>query len=178
MKIYTKTGDKGQTSLYDGSRVSKSSSFTHALGALDELNAQLGLVQDLLNQQDISIDLLPYQKEIFTLGSYVATVKDDFIDRLPTLKTDLIDQMESDIDAYTLQLPKMTHFIMPGGHPTVSQIHIARTLARRAERWIVDLPHESCKPCIPFLNRLSDYLFTLARFTAKELKVEEVKWIP
>lgn len=187
MKIYTKTGDQGETSLYGGTRVSKHHLRIDALGTVDELNSWLGLIKD----QDIDVRtkevLLKVQHKLFTLGAILATEPGKSVlksgkERLNISKIDETDivLLEMAIDKMNESLPDMTHFILPGGHSTVSYCHIARTVCRRAERKTSRLneiePNEANVQS--YLNRLSDYLFVLARKLSKDLQVEEIKWIP
>ncbi|MDE1192345.1 MAG: cob(I)yrinic acid a,c-diamide adenosyltransferase [Arachidicoccus sp.] len=183
MKIYTKTGDKGKTSLIGGKRVDKNDVRIECCGSVDELNAYIGLLNDEL--QNISLENILYeiQNNLFVIGSLLAadTTKTTktFI---PNLTDENILVLENEIDKMDAALPKMTHFILPGGHTIVSHAHITRTICRRAERLCVglfnELNNENILLIVKYLNRLSDYLFVLARFIAKQLNVEEVKWIP
>ncbi|PZP52233.1 MAG: cob(I)yrinic acid a,c-diamide adenosyltransferase [Pseudopedobacter saltans] len=182
-KIYTKTGDKGTTRLIGGSRVSKSDGHIEACGTLDELNSHIGLVADLLGSSDDVLFLREIQKDLFVLGAIVTLdVTKKNAPEIPLLKNEKIQQLEEKIDHMEALLPTMTHFILPGGHPTVSQIHIARSVCRRAERVTTYLKVESY-PTLPenvlqYINRLSDFLFVFARHIGQQLGVEEIKWIP
>lgn len=187
MKIYTKTGDKGQTSLYGGTRVSKHHIRIDSLGSVDELNSWLGLLNDQEIDSHVKEFLLIVQHKLFTLGAILATDPEKAIlksgkERLNINKIDSADikLLENEIDAMNESLPAMTHFILPGGHSTVSYCHIARTVCRRAERR-ASILHE-LEPTdinvLSYLNRLSDYLFVLARKLSKDLQVEEIKWMP
>lgn len=187
MKIYTKTGDKGQTSLYGGTRVSKHHIRIDSLGSVDELNSWLGLINDQKIDSHVKEVLLTVQHKLFTLGAILATDPEKAIlksgkERLNINKIDAadIELLENEIDAMNESLPAMTHFILPGGHSTVSYCHIARTVCRRAERR-ASILHE-LEPTdinvLRYLNRLSDYLFVLARKLSKDLQVEEIKWMP
>lgn len=187
MKIYTKTGDKGQTSLYGGTRVSKHHIRIDSLGSVDELNSWLGLLNDQEIDSHVKEILLVVQHKLFTLGAILATDPEKAIlksgkERLNINKIDSadIDLLENEIDAMNESLPEMTHFILPGGHSTVSYCHIARTVCRRAERR-TSILHElepTDENVLSYLNRLSDYLFVLARKLSNDLQVEEIKWIP
>ncbi|MFC3881672.1 cob(I)yrinic acid a,c-diamide adenosyltransferase [Algoriphagus namhaensis] len=180
MKVYTKTGDKGDTSLLGGARVPKSNLRIDAYGTVDELNSYIGLLRDQpVNESRLDL-LKEIQDRLFTIGADLATspgkdkvVKPDLHDADITLLEDQIDQMEGG-------LPPLTAFILPGGHTAVSFCHVARTVCRRAERQVVGLA--STEPVsdlvIKYLNRLSDYLFVLGRKMAQELNVEEVTWKP
>ncbi|MEM8845724.1 MAG: cob(I)yrinic acid a,c-diamide adenosyltransferase [Bacteroidota bacterium] len=181
MKIYTKTGDKGNTSLFTGTRVPKHHIRIESYGTVDELNSVLGLVRD----QDIDVhskeSLIQIQDKLFTVGAILATEpKKDNRLKIPRIEEEDIQFLEREIDEMNEDLPPMTHFILPGGHTTVSYCHVARTTCRRAERMISYLHEKEPVPenVIAYINRLSDYLFVLARKLSKQLKAEEVKWIP
>jgi cob(I)alamin adenosyltransferase len=187
MKIYTKTGDTGTTALFGGTRVKKYNLRIESYGTVDELNSYIGLIKD----QDISGDskeaLLKVQNELFTLGAMLATPPEKETlksgkERLniPKINETSILFLENEIDKMDAELPQMTHFILPGGHQAVSFCHVARCVCRRAERLSVELnDHETLNnDILKYLNRLSDYLFVLARKLSSDLKVNEVKWIP
>ena len=178
-KIYTKTGDQGETSIYGGKRLPKHHVRIEAYGTVDELNAQLGLLKDTLPESNQLIVLKAIQNRLFTIGSNLASDPDKGLTTPDILPTD-IEQLEQAIDQMEEPLPALKHFILPGGHPVVSQCHIARTVCRRSERIVVALGMESeVDPIIlQYLNRLSDYLFVLARKIAQDLGVEEVIWNP
>lgn len=187
MKIYTKTGDKGTTALYGGTRVKKYNVRIDSYGTVDELNSYIGLIND--QQIDVYIKkvLLKIQNELFTLGAMLATPPEKETlksgkERLniPKIDDDSILYLEQEIDKMDAELPQMTHFILPGGHQTVSFCHIARCVCRRAERLCVELNDSESvdENILKYLNRLSDFLFTLARKLSKDLSVEEIKWIP
>lgn len=187
MKIYTKTGDKGTTSLFGGTRVSKNNLRIESYGTVDELNAYIGFIKDQNIAKAIKKTLLKIQNELFTLGAMLATPPEketlkNGTERLniPKITFVTIQFLENEIDFMNLELPKMTHFILPGGHQTVSFCHIARCVCRRAERLTVALheQEEVNSDILMYLNRLSDYLFVLARKLSKDLETEEVKWIP
>ena len=187
MKIYTKTGDTGSTALFGGTRVKKYNLRIESYGTVDELNSYIGLIKD----QDISdinkSYLLKIQNELFTLGAMLATPpeKETLKSGKQRLNIPKIDEtsilfLENKIDEIDEELPQMTHFILPGGHQAVSFCHIARCVCRRAERLSVELNDQEKinTNIIVYLNRLSDYLFVLARKLSKDLLVEEIKWIP
>ena len=187
MKIYTKTGDDGTTSLFGGTRVPKHHIRIESYGTVDELNAYLGLIRD----QEIDVhfkELLTHiQDKLFTIGAILATAPDKAIlkngkERLniPRINSEDIERLEKEMDIMNETLPTMTHFILPGGHQTVSFCHIARCICRRAERLTVALNDlESVEThVLIYLNRLSDYLFVLARKLSVDLKADEIKWIP
>jgi cob(I)alamin adenosyltransferase len=180
MKIYTKTGDTGQTSLLGGTRVLKSNERIEAYGTVDELNSYIGLVRD----QDVNFPRRSLLKEIqdrlFTVGSSLAADPEKNKTVLPDLLESDVTLLEAQMDAMNAYLPELKAFILPGGHPSVSLCHVARTVCRRAERQVIRLSQE--EPVnglvIKYLNRLSDYLFVLARQMAYDLGAEEVKWQP
>lgn len=180
MKIYTKTGDSGTTSLLGGARVSKAHIRIEAYGTVDELNSYIGLLRDQevnSNRKDL---LKEIQDRLFTLGAELATepgkdkvVKPDLFEKDVTLLEGAMDEMDE-------KLPALTNFVLPGGHQSVSFAHIARCVCRRAERITISLnDHEPVDGLVVrYLNRLSDFLFVLGRAMAQELKAEEVKWEP
>ncbi|MFL9482297.1 cob(I)yrinic acid a,c-diamide adenosyltransferase [Chitinophagaceae bacterium LWZ2-11] len=182
LKIYTKTGDQGKTSLIGGTKVPKSHIRIESYGTVDELNSYIGLVNDLIEDQPIKIFLKEVQDRLFTVGSALACDPDkEPLMKIPDLKEDDISLLEKEIDIMNEVLPPMKSFILPGGHSTVSTIHIARCVCRRAERNCVDMQQQELfvEPLvIKYLNRLSDYLFVLARYIGHVLKVAEVPWQP
>jgi cob(I)alamin adenosyltransferase len=181
-KIYTKTGDKGTTSLIGGTKVEKSHLRIETYGTVDELNAHIGFCNDHITDEESKKMLLEIQDRLFTIGSALATdpEKEPKM-KIPDLKTSDVELLESEIDRMTAQLPPMTHFILPGGHPCVSALHIARCVCRRSERSCVRMQHEGLEVdslIIIYINRLSDYLFVLSRYIGYILNVEEIKWRP
>jgi len=180
MKIYTKKGDTGQTSLIGGVRVPKSNIRIHAYGTVDELNSFIGIVRDMSNDTHIREVLYKIQNLLFTVGSHLAAHPEKSKMKLPELKEEDITLLEKEIDAMNDILPPLTAFILPGGHPHVSHCHVARCVCRRAERLTVELSeNEPVEPIlIKYLNRLSDYLFELARKLAFDYGIEEVIWKP
>ncbi len=187
MKIYTKTGDKGTTALYGGTRVPKYTLRIEAYGTADELNSHIGLIRDQKIAIRTSETLLKIQNEIFTIGAMLATPPDkeklkSGKDRLNIHKINEEDILflEKEIDFMDQSLPQMTNFILPGGHQTVSFCHIARCVCRRTERLVVHLnENEPINDLIlTYLNRLSDYLFVLARKLTIDNHATEVPWIP
>jgi len=180
-KIYTKTGDKGQTSLIGGTRVPKHHIRIEAYGTVDELNSYLGVVRDVLmiNHEQYNF-LIRIQDRLFTMGSILAADPEKNKMKLPELKEKDVQDLESAIDALDAKLPEMKHFVLPGGHPAISHTHVARCICRRAERAVLHLNENSPvnELCFVYLNRLSDYLFTLARSLAIDHKAEEIPWIP
>ncbi|MFN0213775.1 MAG: cob(I)yrinic acid a,c-diamide adenosyltransferase [Saprospiraceae bacterium] len=179
-RIYTKTGDKGETALFGGRRVPKSNLRVDAYGTVDELNSFIGLLRDSLENQQVREILAQTQHRLFTLGAHLAS---DPAKHPPTpdLSPADIELLEHEMDAMDAQLPALKHFILPGGHTTVSLCHVCRTVCRRAERLTVALV-QSGEPvedlALQYLNRLSDYFFMLARYLAQSLGVEEVVWKP
>lgn len=188
MKIYTKTGDIGETSLFGGRRVLKSELRIDAYGTVDELNSWIGLLRDVQSDSATKDILKEIQDRLFTLGSTLAADPDNLKLKTPDLHESDIELLEKAIDAMDEVLEPLRHFVLPGGHVYVSYCHLARTVCRRAERLSVALHHaeNSTDPsknsdiliAIKYLNRLSDYLFTLSRKMAKDLGAEEVNWIP
>ena len=181
MKIYTKTGDKGTTALFTGKRVPKHHIRIESYGTLDELNSWIGLLRDQEIDPHYQNTLTQIQEKLFTLGAILATepTKDNRL-KIPRVKETDSTFLEQEIDTMNRALPPMTHFILPGGHTTVSYCHVARTICRRAERMISYLHEEEPLPdtVLSYINRLSDYLFVLARKLSNDLKAKEVKWIP
>ena len=181
-KIYTRTGDQGQTALFGGRKVSKADARIAAYGAVDTLNAYLGWLSDLQQAEAIRPQLRPIQETLFVVGALLAADPDkaDKL-QLPDLQQTDIDSLERAIDRMDAEVPPLRSFILPGGHPVVSACHIARCHCREAERCCVGL-QETAAPMpglvIPYLNRLSDYLFMLARYTAHQLQVKEIPWRP
>lgn len=180
MKIYTKTGDKGKTSLLGGTRVSKNNMRIDAYGTVDELNSYLGFVSDLETDKDRIDFIRNIQYRMFTVGSSLAAETARAKDFKPDLKEEDITILEEEIDAMNEVLPPMTNFIIPGGHQLVSSTHIARTICRRAERLVIKLSEveDIEEIIIRYLNRLSDFLFVLARKQAFDLGVNEIPWKP
>lgn len=187
MKIYTKTGDGGITALFGGTRVPKDHARIESYGTVDELNSYIGLIRDQEIDAHYKTILIEIQDRLFTVGAILATPPEKEVlkngelrlKNLGIVATD-IEFLENEIDSMEESLPPMTHFILPGGHPTVSHCHIARCIFRRAERLAVHLSHNEpvSEIAIQYLNRLSDYLFVLARKLSKDLNAEEIQWIP
>ena len=187
MKIYTKTGDKGTTSLFGGTRVPKYHLRIEAYGTVDELNSYIGLIRSQKIDAHTHDILVKIQNELFTLGSMLATLPEKEIlksgkERLniPKVTEESVELLEKEIDFMNESLPPLSHFILPGGHTTVSFCHISRCVCRRAERLATLLNDES--PLNPqiliYLNRLSDYLFVLARKLTIDTQAQEIPWIP
>ena len=180
IKIYTKTGDKGSTALIGGTKVPKSDIRIETYGTVDELNSWVGLISDQLADANTTEELREIQDRLFTIGSSLATDAEKAPKmKLPDLNDEDVLFLESKIDAMTAMLPPMKSFILPGGHPTISSIHITRCVCRRAERHAVDMQQNDLfvdEKVIKYLNRLSDYFFTLARYTAHQMGVAEIPW--
>ncbi len=180
MKIYTKTGDKGQTSLLGGSRVPKHHLRIESYGTIDELNSYIGLLRDQpIDKKHVEV-LLEIQDRLFTIGSYLASEPEKSKVKIPELKEEDILFLEKQIDDLNDALPPMRSFVLPGGHTTVSFCHIARCVCRRAERLVVHLSESEMvsQYIMRYLNRLSDYLFILARKLSQELGATEIPWKP
>ncbi|NOZ48077.1 MAG: cob(I)yrinic acid a,c-diamide adenosyltransferase [Chlorobi bacterium] len=177
MKIYTKKGDSGKTSLLTGKIVSKSDIRIDAYGTVDELNSFVGLLRDYIEMKELKDTLLIIQNNLFIIGSHLASDKIE-IKNLPELTSQDISFLENSIDEMQEKLTPLTYFILPGGHKTISYCHVARSICRRAERLTEKLSqNETINPqVIKYLNRLSDFLFVFARLLAKELNIVEIKW--
>lgn len=202
MKIYTKTGDKGTTRLVDGRECSKSDLRVETYGTVDEVNSTLGLVIAQIQSnsetantcQILTNELLVIQNQLFTVGSHLACEKEEARLRLPEFPEAWIADLEKQIDQHTEKLPPLKNFILPGGSLVASQLHLARTVCRRAERMVVRLIEEIPNPIslstmagkdhslddvgisLRYLNRLSDYLFTIARTANQLLKTADQEW--
>ena len=179
LKIYTKTGDAGKTSLIGGTKVPKSHLRIETYGTTDELNSYIGLLSDLIDTPQYKAVLKEVQDRLFTIGSVLASDPSKNM-MVPDLKIEDIQLLENEIDTMELALPPLKNFILPGGHKTVSFCNIARTVCRRAERLAVALDGvEKIDPLsIKYLNRLSDYLFVLGRKVGQDLGATEVIWKP
>lgn len=179
-KVYTKTGDKGQTSLLGGTRLPKHHIRIEAYGTVDELNSNIGLVRDQQIDKHSKEVLVFIQDRLFTLGSLLAADPEKNKMKLPEITEEDVVMLEKEIDAMEETLPEMKHFVLPGGHTAVSFCHIARCVCRRAERATLRLAENEKvdEIIIKYLNRLSDYLFVLSRKLAMDLKAEETPWIP
>lgn len=182
LKIYTKTGDLGKTSLIGGTKVPKSHIRIETYGTVDELNSHIGLVGDYFDEPHARSVLKEIQDRLFTIGSSLACDPDkEPLMKIPDLKEADITVLEKEIDKMNELLPPMKFFILPGGHIAVSSTHIARCVCRRAERCCVNMQEQEIfvdPLVIKYLNRLSDYLFVLARFMAHHLNVAEIAWKP
>jgi cob(I)alamin adenosyltransferase len=177
-KIYTKSGDLGETSLLGGTRVPKSHERVEAYGTLDELNSFIGLLRDQPVSEHYRTVLLEVQQNLFVAEAWVAMDPGKTVKGLPELKEEAIAVLEREIDVMTSEMPPLNSFILPGGHPFVSHCHITRTVCRRAERTVIRLnqiqPVENV--IIRYLNRLSDYLFVLARKIGYDEHAKEIPW--
>ena len=180
MKVYTKTGDKGQTSLIGGTRVGKNHIRIEAYGTVDELNSYIGLLRDQEIDNDVIDVLLEIQDRLFTIGSSLASDPEKSKMKIPDLLESDIEYLEKEIDRMNDQLPEMRSFVLPGGHQAVSFCHIARCVCRRAERISIELSNTEfvADLVVKYLNRLSDYLFVLSRYLTKHFNAEETPWKP
>jgi cob(I)alamin adenosyltransferase len=180
MKIYTKTGDKGFTSLIGGTRVPKHHLRIESYGTVDELNSYIGLIRDQeITAHDKQL-LKEIQDRLFTIGSSLAADPEKSKMVIPDLHNADIELLEKEMDTMNQTLPELKHFILPGGSSMISYCHVARCVCRRAERLTVHLAEESTvdDKVVIYLNRLSDYLFTLARKLGNEHNIPENQWIP
>jgi cob(I)alamin adenosyltransferase len=179
IRIYTKTGDEGQTALFGGRRVPKSHLRVETYGTVDELNAFIGWLRDAVEDGAVREELAEIQRRLFTLGAHLASDPEKDLPA-PDLEPDDLAALERSIDAMDAQLPPLKNFILPGGHPAVSLSHVCRTVCRRAERLAVALHGlEPVDPrVLPYLNRLSDYFFMLARHLGRLSGAPEVIWQP
>jgi cob(I)alamin adenosyltransferase len=180
MKIYTKTGDAGTTSLFGGKRVSKADLRIDTYGTVDELNSWIGVVRDQPVNEKRKDILIEIQDRLFTIGSILATEPENTKVKIPSLVETDITFLEKEIDSMDSELPPMRSFVLPGGNQSVSFCHVTRTVCRRAERLTIALNSQEQVDAlvIKYLNRLSDYLFVLARKMALELNVEDTPWKP
>ncbi|MGB1039293.1 MAG: cob(I)yrinic acid a,c-diamide adenosyltransferase [Flavobacteriales bacterium] len=178
MKIYTKTGDKGETSLLGGARVPKFHLRIEAYGTVDELNSHLGLIRDQEIDSMTREFIIQIQNNLFVIGSHLAKEPGKDKVKIPSISEEMIIELENKMDEMNEVLPDMKFFVLPGGHQTVSHCHVARCVCRRAERICVHLSQNSeVDPIITkYLNRLSDYLFVLSRKFTQDLNAEEIPW--
>lgn len=176
MKIYTRTGDQGQTGLFSGKRLSKAHPRVEAYGTVDELNSFVGLFRDQVTDAPLRARLLTQQQHLFALGAALADDRAEEAYRVPATAA---PELEADMDRMNDQLPAMTHFVLPGGAPALSAAHVCRTVCRRAERRVVELANAVALDAsiIVYLNRLSDWFFVVSRWLAHENDIEEIKWI-
>ena len=177
MKIYTKKGDKGKTQLLGGSKVKKNHSRLEAYGTIDELNSWVGAIRDQADHETRQ-ELIVIQNDLMTIGAQLANDTGEL--PIPKIDENNVEALEKSIDRITNELPPLKNFVIPGGHPQVSNTHLARCVCRRAERYITELKEvtEVDSEIIFYINRLSDYFFTLARKFAQDLGVAEIKWEP
>ncbi len=180
MKVYTKKGDKGETGLIGGTRVSKSNIRIEAYGTVDELNSHIGLLRDTSIDQLRKDQLIEIQDRLFTLGSWLANDEEKSKMQLPELFIGDVEFLEQAIDEMEEELEPMKSFVLPGGHVYVSYCHIARCVCRRSERLVVGASEviSVSGMVISYLNRLSDYLFVYSRYLSLKLAVEEIPWMP
>ena len=182
IKIYTKTGDAGTTSLIGGTKVPKSHLRIESYGTCDELNSYIGLANDLIQDEATNKMLKEVQDRLFTIGSSLACDPEkEPMMKIPDLKDADVELLEREMDRMTEALPPMKSFILPGGHQAVSTLHICRCVCRRNERICVQMHQEELfidPLVIKYLNRLSDYLFVLSRYIAQQLQVTEIPWKP
>ena len=178
MKVYTKGGDKGLTSLIGGTRVPKSHVRIEAYGTVDELNSWIGLIRDQEIANVNKETLIEIQDRLFTIGSSLASDPEKSKMKIPDLHESDVTLLEERIDAMNEELPEMRFFVLPGGHTTVSYCHLGRCVCRRAERLAIALSEDSfvADLVIKYLNRLSDYLFVLGRKLSQDLKAKEQPW--
>jgi cob(I)alamin adenosyltransferase len=183
MKIYTKTGDGGETALHGGRRVSKAAARVEAYGEVDELNAHLGWAAALLGSSPLAAEVQAIQAELFTLGAGLATPTDAAeaaAGRVPVMDAGWVERLEQRIDRFDAEVPPLRNFILPGGGPAAAALQVCRAVCRRAERSVVRLA--AAEPVDPravvYLNRLSDLLFVLARWVNHQAGIEEPVWKP
>ncbi len=179
--VYTKTGDRGRTSLIGGTRVPKNDPRLEAYGTVDELNSFIGMIRSYSIDEESASQIVEIQNVLFEVGAYLAT-DTNVADLRDKLKYDdkYIANLEYAMDKMESELPPMKYFVLPGGNPAVSYCHISRTVCRRTERRILEVLDESEANSwvIRYVNRLSDYLFVLSRFLSKQLNVQEIPWVP
>lgn len=177
MKIYTRAGDRGQTSLLRGGKVRKDDPRIEAYGTVDELNAVIGVVRSAWSESPLDLHLEQIQRDLFDLGALLAAGASDT--RFPGVASDRVSQLEQQIDMMETELEPLTAFILPGGTPQAAQFHIARTVCRRAERLVVRLePEPDFASSITYLNRLSDFLFVAARYSNLKQGGRDTLWKP
>ncbi|PJA97428.1 MAG: ATP:cob(I)alamin adenosyltransferase [Ignavibacteriales bacterium CG_4_9_14_3_um_filter_34_10] len=183
MKIYTKTGDEGKTSLFRGGRVSKDHDRIEAYGSVDELNSILGIVLTETKNAEVSEVLIKIQNDLFVVGSDLATVKVNTSEndsKILRSSHEMINYLEKKIDYFDDKLPSLTNFILPGGSKSAAYLHLARTVCRRAERKVVRLMNsvDISNEVMIYLNRLSDFLFVLSRFENFQANIPDTIWNP
>jgi cob(I)alamin adenosyltransferase len=179
MKIYTKTGDDGTTGLFGGDRVRKSDARIECYGTVDELNAALGVAKVVAGSTPIGQAILRVQNELFVVGSHLSTPEDSPSTRsLPLLDDSMIARLEMEIDSAESELAPLRNFILPGGAELAARLHLARTVCRRAERILVDFSMDRpiAVTILTYMNRLSDWLFVMARLANKRAGVADIPW--
>ena len=182
MKIYTKTGDKGTTSLVGGTRIGKDDIRLESYGTVDELNSYMGLLYDSIDDDTLRSQIDTIQCTLFNLGSQLASLPSDIEKyHIPIIKEEDITMIENAIDSMQEKLPQLRLFVLPGGHKGNSIAHVCRSICRRSERRVISLQNsggEGLELTVKYLNRLSDYLFTVARYISVKNNVEERTWKP
>lgn len=180
MKIYTKTGDKGQTSLIGGTRVAKNHVRIEAYGTVDELNSWVGVIRDSISEEKTKALLIQIQNQLFTIGSHLASDPEKSKMKLPQITDEHVLALENEMDAIDATVPPMKNFVLPGGSLAVSYCHVARCVCRRAERCVIHLSGTAQVDdlLLRYINRLSDYLFMLSRKLTHDLGAEEIPWVP
>lgn len=179
-RIYTRTGDRGETALFGGDRVAKDDVRVEAYGTVDELNAALGLARAACRDQALDRQLARIQNELFELGADLADPRSGAGEKVPRLTDRHVQALEAEIDAFTAEVPPLRRFVLPGGGEVGAGLHLARTVARRAERRVVTLARSAEVPevAVRYLNRLSDWLFAAARAANHRAGAPEVTWEP
>jgi cob(I)alamin adenosyltransferase len=177
MKIYTKTGDQGTTSLFAGGRVTKADVRLHAYGTVDELNATLGLVIALNVEASLISPLRRIQNELFSVGADLATPLDAEAEWITRLDGSFAQRLEQEMDTFDTELTPLKNFILPGGSPSAAALHQARTICRRAERWIATMGDAANPEVLIYINRLSDWLFVAARMENARKGIEDPIWV-
>ena len=178
-KVYTKTGDGGYTSLISGKRVHKHNLRIKTYGTIDELISWLGLIRDTTNLEEVQATILEIQKQLMTIAAQLSIDSDNKIPKnLTPIQPNAVKFIEFEIDSLTAKLEPLKNFVIPGGHVLISYAHLARCVCRRAERYVTELDEEASisSTLIAYMNRLSDYFFTLSRTFAADLEVKEIKW--
>ena len=180
MKIYTKKGDEGETSLFGGTRLPKNDIRIEAYGTVDELNSFIGMIRNSKLDAHTEKIIVTIQEDLFTIGAMLASDNHSGKAKIPKIQEESIALLENEIDKMEENLSPMKNFILPGGNPVVSACHISRSICRRAERTVITLSKNNVvdKNIIRYLNRLSDYLFVLARKVTKDFGAKEISWIP
>ncbi len=178
MKLYTRTGDAGETSLFDGTRVRKDHARVEAYGEVDELNAWLGLARSGLATGDLDEELARIQRDLFALGAELADPKDKIAKRVTkaTVTDTDVDRLEQSIDRFELEVAPLRQFILAGGTPAGAALHVARAVCRRAERRVISLQPPVESVLLKYINRLSDLLFVMARVVNKRAGTAEIPW--